>query len=563
MSVRVESIDWKRLSHAYGPATNVPGLLRQLRDPSEEVREEAMMDLCNCINHQGSIYEATVPAVPCLFELAEDPSMPDRAAVLGILGGISEGWNTRVRNQPTNPADWEIRWRGTAERMIYERPYREAAHRAVEERLNLLTLCLRDADRKVRVGAAFVLATFLDRRVEAAKALLEWIDIEPDDWCRAGAVFALTSLAIENAADDLRNSTIRRLRSLQAAPETGPDCRLCAGVALLRLGETAGLAETLALARPRLARDHRYFYPFPSATWSRSLFGLVCDSLHSLDEPRVDWIREGLQHAHPEVISSAFSEMSRLRREVRWGPARFLPDVLPMVDSADEKVRLHAVSALSDMGHEGYAQLEPLTRHPRDDVRSRAVRSLEGKRLDAARREWHFQNEPPAQLRAIDTLVGVIADHEASPHWDNKQIVREALRELGFHGTAAANALDSIRGQTANVTPEVRLEAIRTLWKATGDASVVVPLLLNDLRPEPRYVLLVMQQLREMGPAARDALPALKTIAESPQRFSNGAFSTSCSDDDAFREAAIIAIAAIEERQMAAEISKIVPKDID
>ena len=74
-----------------------------------------------------------------------------------------------------------------------------------------------------------------------------------------------------------------------------------------------------------------------------------------------------------------------------------------------------------------------------------------------------------------------------------------------------------------------------------------MPLLLSNLHPEPRYGFLVIEQLRELGPAARGALPALKQIVESQTRFTyEGSCTTSCADDDAYRAAALTAIAAIE-----------------
>lgn len=59
-----EQIDWASLSHAYGPATNVPDLLRALLTGSEE---ETWLELWNDVHHQGSVYSATAPTVRVLM----------------------------------------------------------------------------------------------------------------------------------------------------------------------------------------------------------------------------------------------------------------------------------------------------------------------------------------------------------------------------------------------------------------------------------------------------------------------------------------------------------------
>jgi hypothetical protein len=63
----LDEIDWAALSHAYGPATDVPEWLRSLRSPDPEVREWVREDWN--IVHQGTGYAATAPAVPFLADL--------------------------------------------------------------------------------------------------------------------------------------------------------------------------------------------------------------------------------------------------------------------------------------------------------------------------------------------------------------------------------------------------------------------------------------------------------------------------------------------------------------
>jgi len=69
----LDSISWGKLSHAYGDADDVPGLLRALVSDSPKKAESAISDLFASILHQGTIYTATIPAIPFLRKLRFAP----------------------------------------------------------------------------------------------------------------------------------------------------------------------------------------------------------------------------------------------------------------------------------------------------------------------------------------------------------------------------------------------------------------------------------------------------------------------------------------------------------
>ena len=89
-------INWAGLTHAYGPATDVPGLLRALAAPPDAVEEEDTASgedplslLCNLVNHQASIYPATPYVVPFLVELLAAGPPERRPALLYVLGSFA------------------------------------------------------------------------------------------------------------------------------------------------------------------------------------------------------------------------------------------------------------------------------------------------------------------------------------------------------------------------------------------------------------------------------------------------------------------------------------------
>lgn len=87
----LDEVDWGSLTHAYGSAEDVPGLLRDLLSHDEGVREEALYELFGNIYHQGSRYEASAYAVPFLLEMLDDPATPDRVRILELLSGLAVG----------------------------------------------------------------------------------------------------------------------------------------------------------------------------------------------------------------------------------------------------------------------------------------------------------------------------------------------------------------------------------------------------------------------------------------------------------------------------------------
>ncbi|MFF7209788.1 hypothetical protein ACFZAU_04515 [Streptomyces sp. NPDC008238] len=128
----LDRIAWPELHHAFGPAEDVPGLLRALTSADQETADEAAEELWDSLVHQGTVYRATVPAVPFLVRLAV--AGVRRAELLCMVGAVAE----------------------SADEYDPERP--GAAHAAVVEQLPLLLPLLSDDDAESRRWAAWVVA---------------------------------------------------------------------------------------------------------------------------------------------------------------------------------------------------------------------------------------------------------------------------------------------------------------------------------------------------------------------------------------------------------------------
>lgn len=89
----LDEVAWDQLQHAYGPATDVPDLLRKVASGSEADRERALRELWGNVWHQGTVYEASAQVVPYLSELARASDLPiaTRASLLHLIGSIAGG----------------------------------------------------------------------------------------------------------------------------------------------------------------------------------------------------------------------------------------------------------------------------------------------------------------------------------------------------------------------------------------------------------------------------------------------------------------------------------------
>jgi hypothetical protein len=60
---------WSELQHAYGVASDIPPLLKQLADlPTSENDKEPWFSLWSALAHQGDVYSASFAAVPHVIE---------------------------------------------------------------------------------------------------------------------------------------------------------------------------------------------------------------------------------------------------------------------------------------------------------------------------------------------------------------------------------------------------------------------------------------------------------------------------------------------------------------
>lgn len=84
----LDAVPWASMEHAYGPAEEVPELLRGLISADEDEREIALDGFYGAVHHQGDVYDCTRAAIPFLLEIVADGGVPGRDGALELLGSI-------------------------------------------------------------------------------------------------------------------------------------------------------------------------------------------------------------------------------------------------------------------------------------------------------------------------------------------------------------------------------------------------------------------------------------------------------------------------------------------
>jgi hypothetical protein len=235
----LRTVPWADLQHAYGPAKDVPQLLRKLLVRSPKVRSAVMDKLYGNVFHQGTRFPVAPFVIPFLIELCENPSVPRRDELLVYWGRLITGYFS-VQERPSWGDGERIYWYGEVQTAQdaeeSDADFSEALHAIYRESLKgheLLCRLLATDDVWVRAGAAWVLACLPTKAAASLPKLRARVRVEPSGWVRAVMAFAFGELG---AAQPLHRMLAR---------DTFPAVRCMAACELARIDPSEKLLAPL------------------------------------------------------------------------------------------------------------------------------------------------------------------------------------------------------------------------------------------------------------------------------------------------------------------------------
>jgi HEAT repeat protein len=488
MLERLNSVDWARLTHAYGKAADVPDLIRALSSKDEKKRDEALGELFGNIWHQGTLYEATAFAVPFLIELLADLSVEGKDGILQLLASIADGGHAGVLDRmgigpgsEQERADREVR---LARELGWVRAAFEAVEAGVSTYLDLLT----DNDPKVRIFSAYTLGHCRGRAAQVVPKLVARVQSETDARNQSALILALGSLRA--AADE--KGEIDNLLAKRIEPKECPVVRLAAAMCLARAFPVEPSPEVLDALTVSTGSAWSDFEGLP---WCEGDVAVsVGNALAEHPQTHLSFLVRLLDSEDKEVRKGARYAMERLCHERRSVTSLATAALGERVLAGDLADRRGAVEILSRLGSTVALVVRPLSVALDDadpQLRSHAAIALAGLR----------------DLRTIPVLIGLLKEDRFFP---------KIVKALSRFGATAKDAVPALLED--HFFPKI----IKALARFGPDARDAVPALLDVLsRKLPRDQLLAHNRpieiavaLGQIGPEARPAIPALIALVK-------------------------------------------------
>ncbi|MFF8830101.1 PBS lyase [Streptomyces sp. NPDC015131] len=222
MFTGIDEVDWASLGHAYGPADDVPGLLRGLASPDPVEREVALDGMYGAVHHQGDVYDSTLACIPFLLELVAAPEVQDRGCLVELLtsiGGIDLGGDEGLDELDPEDEDFE------------DAANYAMAAAAVAAGADVFLGLVADRDREVRLAAPGALASLHGDPARVLVLLRERLTVETDTEVRLALVEAVGRIALRY--ESLRDEITDWLGWLMGAAQD-PALRLAALTQLAR-----------------------------------------------------------------------------------------------------------------------------------------------------------------------------------------------------------------------------------------------------------------------------------------------------------------------------------------
>ncbi|MEK9522729.1 PBS lyase [Streptomyces sp. NPDC087908] len=540
MLTGIEEVDWASLGHAYGPADDVPELLRGLASADPAERETALDGMYGAVHHQGDVYDSTLACIPFLLELVADPAVEDRGCIVELLTSI--GGIELDDDEEIDELDAE------GEEFIPAANYAMAAA-AIAAGADVFLGLISDPDPEVRLAAPCALASLHPEPARALTLLRERLTVERDTEVRLALVAAVGRIALRHAS--LRTETVDWLDWLARAAQD-PGLRLAALAQRARCAPgdipedivpwVTGLLEEIRTSGPagggervatptligqvrELLEEHAAGRPAP---WTEELLR----TLHAALDDRVDdrialieaqlrspdwgqrsdaiWLCGGLirvwRGRYEEIVRLVGAQLDDPEPRLREAATSFLERLFELGGPAAD-----ALAARLAVGPAGAAPTGP-GGSGAGDRGTRGGGAQGGRFVGRSGRDGALLALARAgDTRAVPLLARALEEGE---------VRRELLYAMDGLGPSAAMLAPLLRRRLAEVELDERLyDRAAPLLYALGAVrgSQAVPEVLRVLRGAPAnrrdWVReAALRTLAAFGPAARKAVPDMRRL---------------------------------------------------
>jgi hypothetical protein len=194
MLENLDKIDWSKLEHAYGSATDVPKLVRQLTSRDRSVRDATYEKLYSNIYHQGTLYRATPYVVPFFLELLQEPQIEDKVSLLQFLISVAEASSYNPAQESLSMLYYWSRPSEHNQQQISQMYHVQEAFVAVLEGLPIYYGLLSHEQAQMRYYAVRILANFDEHASTITSLLLQHLKLENNSQVKAMILWCLGCL---------------------------------------------------------------------------------------------------------------------------------------------------------------------------------------------------------------------------------------------------------------------------------------------------------------------------------------------------------------------------------
>jgi hypothetical protein len=554
MLEKLNTIDWSKLQHAYGNASDVPELIRALASDDVEKRQKAYGNLNGNIIHQGSIYEAAAYAVPFFIELLQFENVLDKHHTLQLLSSLARGGSWHQSHQHI---DWLFRKEGEKpefqEKVRSEVNHVKASYDAVVSGYETYLALTSHPVSEVRKYAVEALSNCGPFENEIELIIRRLIEEEKDLKLRKPYLLSLKYFwqhpDFHRYTPKLGEEEFQYLLDLFHHSE----------LLILRYASTLALAD---MADAELAEELFAFFDeimeLPAserAAIGYELHELMQDMRRYHPKLAYAFLKRHLAQPDEEIQFRICYQFEYFGTGFRSYSQEIADLLAPLLKSKSERLSIRAAQTMGVLGQFAkphLAELEAILGDNTSVGRTGAKRALREVRENNWSLDKHLQatsllDEPVSQL--IQSLDEINALTNFAERLGAAADARKIAYTLEQYGEKAGDAIPTLlQTMRENGIDYVRVHAARAILSIAPieHYDIVLKSLLKELRPYPTAIL-VVNTLGLMGADAKPALDLLQKIADSDYRFTKHSLANSVNLDEMFLmelKAAIIAIEA-------------------